>query len=76
MPVEFLTKEQRLRYKSFPNDLTIDEIAKYFLLDNQEKNYIYRLREEYNQLGYAIQLGTVKLLGAFLDNPIKGPQRT
>ena len=68
-------KRTKGRYKSFPTDLTIDEIAKCFLLDNQEKNYIYRLREDHNQLGYAIQLGTVKLLGAFLDIPIKIPEK-
>lgn len=69
MPVEFLTKEQKLHYRNFPEDLTIEEIAKYFLLDNQAKTSIYRLREDHNRLGYALQLGTVKLLGTFLDNP-------
>lgn len=41
MPVEFLTKEQKLKYKSFPDNLTVEDIAKYFLLDNQEKTIIY-----------------------------------
>jgi TnpA family transposase len=74
MPTEFLTEEQKSKYKSFPCNLTIDEIAKYFLLDNHEKTVIYRLREEHNRLGYALQLGTVKLLGSFLDNPTEIPE--
>lgn len=74
MPTEFLTDEQRLKYKSFPQNLTIDEIARCFLLSNYEKTLIYRLREPHNRLGYAIQLGTVRLLGFFLDKPTEIPE--
>lgn len=73
MSIEFLTQEQRINYKSFSHNLTDDKIATFFLLDNTEKSIIYTLREPYNQLGYAIQLGTVKLLGTFLDIPTQVP---
>jgi len=71
MPVEFLTKEQRSKYKSFPNNLTIEEIAKHFLLDNQEKNIIYRLiggKLKANGFKYLVDNVPIDTIKLYLDN--------
>lgn len=69
MPVDFLTHEQEEKYCKFTEELSSEQLAKYFWLDDQDRLIIFRLRSAYNQLGFAIQLGTVRYLGAFLHDP-------
>ncbi|MGC1183179.1 DUF4158 domain-containing protein [Legionella sp.] len=73
MPVDFLTDEQCQPYAKYPETLTQDQLDKYFYLDDKDKELIDACRRDYNKLGYAIQLMTVRFLGAFLVNPIDVP---
>lgn len=73
VPVEILTSEQKSKYGKFTERPTSEQLAKYFWFDDQDRMIIFKLRSDYNCLGFAIQLGTVRFLGVFLSNPLDVP---
>jgi len=75
MPVNFLSNEQQARYGVYPTELTDAELSKYFHLDDKDQELIAACRRDYNKLGYALQLATVRFLGMFLTNPIDVPEK-
>lgn len=74
MPARFLTAEQRRCYGCFPDKLSADALARHFHLDATDRTVIQGLRDPQNRLGFAVQLGTVRLLGRspdrFTDLPL------
>jgi TnpA family transposase len=74
VPVELFTPEQEEQYGKFVNNPTLDQLAKYFLIDDHDYNIIFKHRHKHNKLGFAVQLGTVRFLGTFLGNPIDVPE--
>lgn len=73
MPVDFLTDEQYQSYAKYPDILIQEQLDKYFYLDDKDKELINACRRDYNKLGYALQLTTLRFLGTFLPNPIDVP---
>ena len=74
MPVESFSDEQARRYGRYQGDPNPDQLERFFTFGDSELIDIARQRSDANRLGYAVQLGTVRFLGCFVDIPeVPGP---
>ena len=67
MPGQFLTKAERKQLSSFPLSITEEELITFFTLSAQDLRLIKKRSGDYNQLGFALQLGTLRYLGFVPD---------
>lgn len=73
MPVEFLTDDQVRAYGTFPAEITRSEVERFFYLDTFDRNLIALRRTDHHRLGYALQIGTMRCVGRFLEDPLDAP---
>ena len=62
-------------YGRYPEHLSADELAECFFFDQRDRELILSRRRERNRLGFAVQLGTVRYLGRFLEDPSRVPDQ-
>ena len=70
---DFLSDEQVRAYGWFVGSVSELDLERFFFLDDDDLMIVGRRRGAANRLGFAVQLGTVRYLGSFLDDPTAVP---
>jgi Domain of unknown function (DUF4158) len=74
VPVEFLSEEQVARFGLLAADPSPVELERFFRLDAGALRLLQGKRRDENRLGFAVQSGTVRMLGTFLgEDPAAVP---
>lgn len=73
MALDFLTVEQAARYGRYQGDPSPEQLTQFFTLSDADRSVTAGRRRPESQLGFAVQLGTLRFLGTFLSNPQETP---
>lgn len=73
MPTNFLTQDQKENYGKFPKEIDEYDLAKYFLLDERDLEFIEKKRGLQNRFGFALQITSIRFLGMSFNDLEKMP---
>ncbi|MFK7802702.1 MAG: Tn3 family transposase [Anaerolineae bacterium] len=73
MSRSFLTYEEHERLTNYPTDMSSEDIGRFFTLTSADIELINHQRRDYNRLGFALQLCTIRYLGFIPDNLLTPP---
>ncbi|MFJ2032935.1 DUF4158 domain-containing protein [Streptosporangium sp. NPDC087985] len=74
MPVEYLSAEQEARYGRFAMEPSPGKLEQFFRMDTEAVELARAKRRPATRLGWAVQWGTVRMLGTFLtEDPTAVP---
>jgi hypothetical protein len=73
MPVDFLSDDQVAGYGRYTVVPSRGDLERYFILDDADLHLVNKRRSDTHRLGFAVVLGTVRFLGAFLLDPLEVP---
>lgn len=68
MPVSFLSEAERLRFNSFPSDLSNDDLITWFTLSDNDLLQIPKTTTPANRLGFALRIMLLQFLGFHLTD--------
>ena len=71
---EYLSDEQARRYGAFVADPSPEELERFFFLNADALELARMKRRRHSRLGWAVQWGTVRMLGTFLEDPLEVPR--
>jgi len=73
MPVEFLSDLEVAAYGRFGKSVPQPDLERFFFLDDADRALVTKdARGAHNQLGYSLQLTSVRYIGRFLADPLDG----
>jgi hypothetical protein len=72
MPVGFLTDDQARLWDVRCGAHRAD-LERFFYLDTFDLNLIALRRADHHRLGFALQIGTMRCIGRFLEDPLDAP---
>ena len=73
VPVEFLSDDQAAAFGRFVGEPSQNDLERFFHLDDADQELIRRRRGEHSRIGFAVQVGTARFLGALLADPLDVP---
>jgi TnpA family transposase len=68
MPIDFLTPAERDRLNRFPELIPAEDLRVFFTLSDRDREEVRKQRGAHNQLGFALQLCTLRYLGFAPDD--------
>jgi TnpA family transposase len=68
-----MTEYQLNNYGCFHEPPHQEQLEKYFYLNDADHELLVKLRYDHTRLGFAVQLGTLRFLGCFLENITETP---
>ena len=69
----FLSAAERTRLSNFPQEITADDIGRFFTLTADDLMQVDKQRGDHNRLGFAIQLCALRYMGFIPDDLLQPP---